>query len=89
LVFRKLSKEWSVLFEVNSDFNLIDEPLIDIVENTDKMRVRLRERERESDSVSVSVTVDDEIVKISKISDRLFCLYRVSHPRCSIERSVE
>jgi hypothetical protein len=48
-VFRKMSNEWY----------MIDRPLIDIAEIT----------EREI------VSVDDESVRISKISDRLLCLY--------------
>jgi hypothetical protein len=58
-----MSKEWSILFEGSSNCHLIDEPLIDIFENAARVR--------ESDIV----IIDDEMVKISKISDRLFCLY--------------
>jgi hypothetical protein len=42
---------------------MIDEPLIDIFE--------LSERMRESDILKI----DEERVKISTISDRLFCLF--------------
>jgi hypothetical protein len=59
LVFRKMSDKWSMLFEMDSGCYMIDEPLIDIAEIT----------EREI------VSVDGEAVSISSISDRLFCLY--------------
>jgi hypothetical protein len=63
LVFRKMSKEWSILFEVDCGCYLINEPLTDIFENAE----RLRERN--------VLNVDNKMMKISKISDRLFCLY--------------
>jgi hypothetical protein len=58
-----MSKEWSTLFEVDSGGQLIDESLIEIFENAARMR--------ESNIVSV----DEETMKISKISDRLFSFY--------------
>jgi hypothetical protein len=63
LVFRKMSKEWLILFEICSGCHMIDEPLFDVAE--------ISERAREAELVSV----DNQTVKISKISDRLICLY--------------
>jgi hypothetical protein len=63
LVFRKMSTEWSILFDVCSGCHMLDEPLIDIFENAASLRK------------SNIVSVDDKNVEISKISDRLFCLH--------------
>jgi hypothetical protein len=91
LVFRKRSNELSMLFDVDSDYHMIDEPLIDIGEMPEN------EGESESESERAIVSIDYEARKISKISDRLFCLYlmrSIEIPSCiqsigSCLRSVE
>jgi hypothetical protein len=58
LVLREMSEEWSILFEKCSSCHMIDEPLTDMAEIPE----------------SGIVKVNNESMKISKISDRLFCL---------------